>query len=138
MECYLESVSDKPADRVITRVRYPWSPTDLAKATGRGQPGVWEVLHLKRKASKRLLADLAYALGLELEEFEKRLYAGQYKGIGMSKSDRSQWRRDPDGVTRCRVCGKPSPDRVNEILTHERNHARMAPWLGVHERRRTI
>jgi hypothetical protein len=110
----------------------------LAKATGHGRHGVHEVLHLQRKASKRFLADLAYALGLELEEFEKRLHAGKYKGIAMSKSDRSQWRLDPDGVTRCRVCGKPQPKAINFILTHERNHKKMAPWIGVHERRRTI
>jgi hypothetical protein len=110
----------------------------LAKATGHGRPGIHEVLHLQRTASKRFLADLAYALGLELEEFEKRLYAGKYKGIAMSKSDRSQWRLDPDGVTPCRLCGKPQPTAINFSLTHARTHKKMAPWIGVHERRRTI
>jgi hypothetical protein len=128
MACYLEIVRFRRDGGLITRVREPWGSNDLAKATGHGQPGIYEVLELKRHATPGFRADLAYAVGLEPEEFDRRLFAGQYRDIAMLKSDRTMWRLDPDGLYRCRMCGKTEPKWVNHILTHERNHNNQTKW----------
>lgn len=134
MKCYADFVPEKTEYRIITRVRDPWGPSDLARATGHSRSTVHGALELYRPVSQKTLRQLAHALGLEFEEFERRRQAGLYKGVAMSKSDRTMWRRDPDKVIRCRVCGKPQPRWINHILTHERNHKRISTnrhqWTG--------
>ena len=106
------------------RVKSPWSPADIAKVTGRAR---WTILRLLEcyegyAYSVELRTQVATALGMPLEEFNRRCAAGEFKGAARSKIDHKMWRRDPDGVMRCRRCGKDQPKWINHILTRQRNH----------------